>query len=488
MDLIIIIVFVILILSCMITAYVPYELQPLASKAGFSKFSLRFCLLRFQKVPIKYLFEQYVKLTDINIPVEFEDFKQYWSSKPEKLENTIKILLNAKNAGIDIPFNKIDEYNLTEKNSLKFFSVLRKLEKNNLNFSQNEIFALINSDFDIDTYFSTLEKATKFNIDISTINNNEINLEGINIYLNTLQKAKSLKINFNSISEKNISWKAKNTIVSNLIEVNQLNINISEDEIIELYNSGINTNDYIKAIELLQTEKFEGISNEQIKSHFIKGGNSKEVLEALLFAKVNNAKISSSLVFKIDLEKDESIKKLIKKAVIPQEIDVPEGSPIILQDGLQVIPKIQIYAKDNLNVHSAFVDKQNYYNKINNLIYNKILTYKTYNDVLSNIKDITQNTLNELNKYDNNFEKQAFFITNIKIIDIKINTDTLLKIKNAELKGKEKEAKLKLLNAKAKFQDDMSEAIKKGNISFKDYQKEKHIFGSFDNDELPYSD
>ncbi len=33
-----------------------------------------------------------------------------------------------------------------------------------------------------------------------------------------------------------------------------------------------------------------------------------------------------------------------------------------------------------------------------------------------------------------------------------------------------------------------SKALKNGSMSFKDYQKEKHIFGSFDNDELPYSD
>ncbi len=96
MDLIIIIVFVILILSCMITAYVPYELQTLAKQAGFSKFSLRFCLLRIQKIPVKYLFEQYIKLTDSDIDIEFEEFKKYWSEKPEKLENTIKIILNAK--------------------------------------------------------------------------------------------------------------------------------------------------------------------------------------------------------------------------------------------------------------------------------------------------------------------------------------------------------------------------------------------------------
>jgi len=486
MDLIIIIVFVILILSCMITAYVPYELQPLATQAGFSKFSLRFCILRLQKVPIKYLFEQYIRLVDANISVEFEDFKKYWYAKPDRLENTINIILNAKKAGIEIPFNEIEKYNLTEDNSLKFFSVLRKLEKNKINFSQNEIFTLINSDFDIDTYFTTLENAAKFNIDITTIDNNEINLEEINIYLNTLQKAKSLKIDFNSISEKDISWKAKNTILSNLIEVNQSNINISEEEIFELYNSGVNTDDYIKAIELLNSNTFENTDNEQIKNHFIKGGNSKEVLEAILFAKANNTEIATSLIFKLDLENKENIKDVVKKAVIIQEIDVPETSPIILQDGLQVTPKIKLSVKENLNANSLYVDKNAFFNKINDLISSKILDYKNYSEVLGNLKTISEQTLKELNK-DTEVSTQAFFINNIKITDIQINADTLSELKNAELKEKEQEAKLNLIKAKAKFQEDMAEAVKKGNISFKDYQKEKHIFGSFDDGELPYS-
>ena len=488
MDLIIIIIFVVLILSCMLTAYVPYELQPLAAQAGFSKFSLRFCILRLQKTPIKYLFEQYIKLVDANISVEFEDFKKYWSTKPDKLENTINIILNAKNAGIDIPFNEIEKYNLTEENSLKFFSVLKKLEENKMKLSQNEIFALINSNFDIDAYFLTIENTAKFNINISKIDTKKINLEEINEYLKTIQKAKNIGIDYSPISEKDISWKAKNIILSNLITINQLNINIPETEIFNLYFAGVNTNDYIKAIELQKSNKFENIDNEQIKTHFISGGNSKEVLEAILFARANNTEIDTSLIFKLDLEnKNESIKDIIKKAVIVQEINIPAASPIVLQDGLQIIPKIKLSVKENLNSKSLYIDKQGFFNKINDLISDEILNYKTYKEILNNIKTISEKVLSELNK-DNNIEQQIFSVKNIKITDIQVNADTLSELKKIELNEKEKEAKLNLIKAKTKFQEDMAEALKNGNISFKDYQKEKHIFGSFNDGELPYTD
>lgn len=472
----------------MLTAYVPYELQPLAAQAGFSKFSLRFCILRLQKTPIKYLFEQYIKLVDANISVEFEDFKKYWSTKPDKLENTINIILNAKNAGIDIPFNEIEKYNLTEENSLKFFSVLKKLEENKMKLSQNEIFALINSNFDIDAYFLTIENTAKFNINISKIDTKKINLEEINEYLKTIQKAKNIGIDYSPISEKDISWKAKNIILSNLITINQLNINIPETEIFNLYFAGVNTNDYIKAIELQKSNKFENIDNEQIKTHFISGGNSKEVLEAILFARANNTEIDTSLIFKLDLEnKNESIKDIIKKAVIVQEINIPAASPIVLQDGLQIIPKIKLSVKENLNSKSLYIDKQGFFNKINDLISDEILNYKTYKEILNNIKTISEKVLSELNK-DNNIEQQIFSVKNIKITDIQVNADTLSELKKIELNEKEKEAKLNLIKAKTKFQEDMAEALKNGNISFKDYQKEKHIFGSFNDGELPYTD
>ena len=200
----------------MITAYVPYELQPLAKQAGFSKFSLRFCLLRIQKIPVKYLFEQYIKLTDSGIDIEFEDLKQYWTEKPDKLENTIKIILNAKSAGLEIPFNEIEKYNLNDTNSSSFFSVLKKLENHKLTFSQAEIFELINSNINIDLYFETLLNAKKFGIDITQQNIKEFNIEELNKYIDNLNKAKSINYNPKYITEKTISWGEKNILLSNL--------------------------------------------------------------------------------------------------------------------------------------------------------------------------------------------------------------------------------------------------------------------------------
>jgi len=488
MDLIIIIVFIVLILSCMIAAYVPYELQPLATQAGFSKFSLRFFLLRIQKVPIKYLFEQYIKLIDSDIDIEFEELKKYWSAKPDKLESTINIIINAKNAGLEIPVNEIDKYNLNETNSLSFFSVLKKLEKLEIKFSDSEIFELINSEIDIDSYFTCIVNAKKHNIDLTEYDINKIDTEEINTYINNIEKVIKLGNKPDLINESNFSWETKNILLNNILQVNQLNINISEKELIEIYKLEINTTEYIKAVELLQSEKFEGISQENIKEHFIKGGNSAVVLDSLLFAKANKTEIEPSVLFKIDLDKNTNLQDIIKKAVIPYEIDLPDTSPVVLQDGIQIIPKIKLSIKNNIKTYSSYVDKSSFFNTINEILISELLNFKTYQDVLSNIKIIVSNILKQISEKQKASDNIPFYITNLKIIDIDINADTLADLKEKENKAKKEDARLKILEANAKLQENMSEALKNGSMSFKDYQKEKHIFGSFDNEELPYSD
>ena len=238
----------------------------------------------------------------------------------------------------------------------------------------------------------------------------------------------------------------------------------------------------------MQTEKFDTINQEDIKDHFIKGGNAAIVLESLLYAKANNTELSPSVLFKIDLVDSNNLQDIIKKAIVPYEIDLPEESPTVLQDGIQIIPKIRLSVKNNINSNPSYIDETSYFNNINDIITSELLNFKLYQDVLSNLKNIVTNTLNQIYSIEKKTENIPYFVTNFKIIDIDINSDTLANLKQNQNKANEEEAKIQLLNAKAKLQENMSEALKNGSMSFKDYQKEKHIFGTFDNDELPYTD
>ena len=178
MDFLIIIVFIIIILVSMIMAYITYDLQVLAGKAGFSKFSLRYFILKVQKIPVKYLFEQYEKLDNTNVSIDFDDLKKYWESKPDEIENIIDILIKADKFGINAELNDIESYNLSEKNSERFYTVLNKITERKEDFPKEKIKRLINSDINIDSYFDICEKAKKIGIKINDqdFDNNELQI------------------------------------------------------------------------------------------------------------------------------------------------------------------------------------------------------------------------------------------------------------------------------------------------------------------------
>ena len=66
------------IIPSMIVSYIPNELHTAAKKAGFGKFSLRFLILKLQKIPVNYLFTENEKLVDKNIHIEFDELKNIW--------------------------------------------------------------------------------------------------------------------------------------------------------------------------------------------------------------------------------------------------------------------------------------------------------------------------------------------------------------------------------------------------------------------------
>ena len=472
----------------MIMSYVPYDLQHLAKKAGFSKFSLRFLLLKLQKIPVKYLFEQYEKIVDNKIDIEFDELKKYWDTKPENFETIVKIIINAGKTNIEINLDDIENFDLSENNFERFFSILKKTSQENLNLSQENILELVNSDIDLDKYFEIADKAKEIQLNISQNRLEQNDLQEIELYIKNLIKAEKAGINKNHklLDNSKLSWKEKNLLLNDLILIKQKNIDISDDELTEIYKLGINTHEFIKSVEISQRNKISNLDKDKISDHYLKGGDVFKVINALEYAISNNTQIPINDLFELDLNKDINFDIAIDQAVNPFDAEVNPPIYHVLKDGLQVSPKILVSVKKKININSSASDEKNLFYKINEKISDELLKFDSHKDVLNNLKSISENVLNDLKEEKSESYHNTFEILKIKIADIEIKADKLAGIKDMQAKEKEAEAKLNLLEAKRKFNEDMAEALKEGKISFKDYQKEKYIFNTDAGNDLPY--
>ncbi|MCD4793629.1 MAG: flotillin-like FloA family protein [Bacteroidales bacterium] len=488
MDFIIIILFIILISALMITAYVPYELHSLAKKAGFSKFSLRFLILKLQKIPIKYLFEQYEKIVDNKIDIEFDELKKYWGSNPENFETTVKLIINGGKSNLKITTEDIENFNLSENNSERFFSVLKKINNENLNLSQEKILELVNSDTDIEKYFEIAGQAKEIQLDISQNQLDQNNLQEIELFIKNYIKAEKTGVSkeHKLLNDSKISWKERNLLLNSLILIKQKDIDISDDELSEVYKSGINFYEYIKSVDTAQRNNIPDLDKTEITNHYFKGGDVFRVINAFEFAKANNTQISVNDLLELDLNRDINFDKTIDQAVIPFDLKVNPPVYIVLKDGLQISPNISVSVKKKININSFISYEKNLFYKINEKFSDELLKFKSHTEVLKNLKSISENVLNDLKTEKTESYHKTFEILKIKITDIEIKADKLAEIKDIQAKEKETEAKLNLLKSKKKLNEDMAKALKKGKISFKDYQKEKYIFNTEDENDLPY--
>ncbi len=647
----IIIAVLLLFLAYLWAIYVPHRIQPLAKDAGFGMFSLTYRKLKLQKIPVRYLFKQYVRAAAVNIKLNFDDLSEYYLIYQNKTEDIVTVLIRAKRAGVRVSINELEKFEISGGNpeqlveALKvvknanidisrdvlethslygsnidtFVEIILRAKKANLelnvqnlveeNFSDDDMKKIVNiliraqkaglyiteqearvrkksfeentfadirisqkgifehyrANIDIEKYVNAMIMAKKagLEIDKDTLNIHYLTDGDMEKLVSTMIKAEKaeLKLTQKELVQHNIEGRDIGNIVKNIIKAKQAELDISADELIDFHRikgdteafikaliidkkshlgigkkeledhflAGADVIEYVKSVEIIESDKDLGISRDDLNSHYLKGGNILKTLYAILYARKNNIPINPSLALKFDLIAGFDIDEIVRWAVNPQILAVEPAPTVVTKDGVQVSPKLNVTVRGKIDLFIRGSREKTLFGRINEAVAEEIPKYDSYKYVLKNLNDISNNVYKRLSgqtevkseegknkfeseeKYNKLNEKEmklnessAYEILDIKVYDIEVGKDTLanFKIQHSEhekelaeihlhqriaiAEAEEAEAKVRLINAKAKVQEGMAEAFKKGKFNFKDYQKEKHIFGSFDDEEKGY--
>lgn len=407
------------------------------------------------------------------------------------IEKFASAMITAKKAGIEIDKDALNIHYLTDGDVEKLINSMIKAERAGLDITQKEISEHNIEGRDIGKIIKNLIKALQAGLDL-TID------EMIDYY----------RMSGNS-----------DDLVIALIKDKEEHLGIGKKELEDHFLAGADILSYVKARELLKKLPDLGISTDELNSHYIKGGNVLKCLFAIMYARQNDIDVNPSLVLKIDLIPNQDIDEIMAQAVNPSILNVEPPATVITKDGIQITPKIRVTVRGKFNNYLKGSREGILFGRINEALTREIAEYDDHKGVLANLKTIAENILKrlqgkmritesaDLNKFDLEEEikeankkeihinkSSAYEILDLKIYDMEVGKDTLANYKTehaehekhlasihyhervSKAQAEEAEARVELLKAKAKLQNDMAEGIKKGTFKYSDYQKDKLLF------------
>jgi uncharacterized protein YqfA (UPF0365 family) len=487
MEYFIIIAVIIIFTIGLIISYIPFHLQNIAVKAGFVKFSVKYLFLKLRNIPISKLLLKYETLINSGYHIEFDSLLNYYEKSPNNFESLIQLLTGTLNPNETIDITELIDYNLNEQQIAGFLEIAAYKKQTNKSFSKEETMRLISSNLNLNRLFNIIKIAEKINYKLDSKMITNLNIETVEQFLILYQTNDFFKRlpEIGYFQNPDISWNSKLSILkaySRLLEIDsQTDIN----ELINISNFTLELNHYVNAVELIYKHQITEIELKDIQNHIIKGGNPEKIINAFNLIKAEQIQILPELLFEPELNNPD-FEKLINNIINPVDIKIIPSISIILADGLQVSPEIMISVKQKPDKIKQKVDYNQVFKMINEKTFEIFNDFKTYQAILSELNNVAHKILSEItNKQciDINFPLK---IVDLKIIDIEIVADKLIAVKELESVEKAKELKLKILEEKRKFHENLNKALQNGEISNKDYQKEKYIFNTNDETDLPY--
>ncbi len=411
------------------------------------------------------------------------------------IDKYARAMIKAKKSGIKINKNALNIHYLTDGDIEKLVSTMIKVKKSEIDITQKELVQYNIEDKDIGKIVDNFIKAKRADLDITT---DDI----INFY------------RIGGDSER---------LIKALIIDKKAGLGVGRKKLVDYFLAGVDVIKYVKCINFIEKNKEFGITEIDISNHYLKGGDPMKALSAISYARVNNIQITPSTAFAIDLSPSTDIDKIIQWAINPEIKDVKPFATVVAKDGIQISLKMRVTVRGKIKLWSKGSREKVLFGRINEATAEEIPKYDSYKSILKNLNKISDNVLKRLlgkikisyeikkNKSENKEEireqnekekklnkSSAYEILDIKIFDIIVGKDTLAehKLHHAEhtkniakihlkeriinAQAEEAEAKARLTVSKARIQEGMAEAFRKGNFNFRDYQKEKHIFDSFD--------
>ncbi len=448
-------------------------------------------------------------------------------------DSEIKKLKNdeeTKHADLRISQKGILEHYRAKIDVVKYVNAMIKAKKAGINIDKEALNIHYLTDGDMEKLVKTMIKAEKAGLDITQTDLVKNNLEGRDVgnIIKYIIKAKQAGIEINSeelIEFHRLDGRPED-FVNALIIAQKSKLGIGKKEVLDHHLAGANVIEYVKSRYIIKNNPELNISTDALNSHYLKGGSMLKVLYAILYAQKNNIPISTMTAFALDLLEQYDITEIVNWAVNPQVFEVLPFAKIVTNDGVQITLKIRVTVRGKVGLYTKGSREEVLFSRINEAAAEEIPKYSSYKEVLKSLNVIADNVFSKMtghakaifeegyNKFqiEEHYEKlnekelklnasSAFDVLDIKIYDIIIGEDTLADYKrraaehkkdlaaiqakehHAHAHGAEVDAKIRLINAKAKLQEGMAEAFKNGTFDFKAYQTEKHIFDAFEDDQ-----
>lgn len=312
MEILLYIVFVLVIILAvffMAFIYVPPKLQTSAKNAGLSRFSINYGILKLQGINVEFILDQYVKATQVHVPLTLKDLKEYHLRYPKNTENMINVLIRAKRSGVKTDINKLETFELAGGNSAQLVAAQKDIKNADINVSREilETHSLYGGS--IKTFVEILLRAKKANLELNLQKLVEENLsdEDMRKIVNTLIKIKKagLYITPDELKKEHEAHPAK--------ENEKFDLRISQQSLLEHFRAGIDIEKYAAAMITAKKAGIE-IDKDALNIHYLTDGDVEKLVSTMIKAEKAGLQLSQKEISEHNIE-GRDIGKIIKNLI-----------------------------------------------------------------------------------------------------------------------------------------------------------------------------
>ena len=235
------------------------------------------------------------------------------------------------------------------------------------------------------------------------------------------------------------------------------------------------------------------VSNSELETHYLAGGNVPSVIRALISADKANINLTFQQATAIDLAGRE-VFEAVQISVNPKVITTPKVAAVAA-DGIQLIAVARVTVRANIQQLVGGAGEDTILARVGEGIVTSIGSAQTHKEVLENPDKISKLVLQRGLDAGTAFEILSIDIADVDVgtnIGAKLQTDQAsadLKVAEAkaeerramavaeeqEMKAKAQEARAKVIEAEAEVPLAMAESFRSGNLGIMDYYKMKNI-------------
>ena len=346
-----------------------------------------------------------------------------------------------------------------------------------LNFSESDLYAL--SDDDFDNLISNLIKAKNSGviIDPKDLILHNVSGEQMNNLISAIIKAKSygLDLNFAELMRYHVTTGSDvMNFVKSLyyVKVTGLDSEIKKDDLIEYSKPDADIYDCVKAMKIAKdceaagTEDANGITRRMVMKHFLEFGKVLDTIQNIQKARKAGLKLDMKLAGAIMRSGKYKLSEAIAWALKPQVIEVDNCLTIVCKSGVQITPKINITVRGKMELIFAGYGLDILGKRINEAVVTKLESYDSHETVLKELSPISHEVLKMINEEDEKREIKtdpkratetqlnkycAYQLLDVNIYDLVIgkNIKSELELRQAEIQSRKRIIQAEADRAKA---------------------------------------